>query len=82
MNTRNMEATLQAFYYLTIQLYVFSEVYASLYKTRVLQKLYGQLDDNMSESKSKHLTSLSKYFKILQKNNFQNNGCKLLQYSS
>lgn len=48
-----MEATLQAFYYLTIQLYVFSEVYSSLYKTRVLRKLYGQLDENMSESKHK-----------------------------
>lgn len=51
MNARNMEATLQAFYYLTIQLYVFSEVYASLYKTRALRELYEQLDDNMAESK-------------------------------
>lgn len=51
INARNMEATLQAFYYLTIQLYVFSEVYASLYKTRVLLELYRQLDDNMNERK-------------------------------
>lgn len=49
-----MDITLQALCYLAIQMYVSSEVYASLlYKTRVLQKLYEYLEGNME--KSEHL---------------------------
>lgn len=45
-----MALTLQAFYYLAIQLYVVTEVYTSLYKISLLRKLYDCLDGNMEES--------------------------------
>lgn len=52
VSAKDMELTLQAFYYLAIQLYVFSEVYSSLYKTRVLREFYDCVDGNMEKSNS------------------------------
>lgn len=50
VSAKDMALTLQAFYYLAIQLYVITEVYTSLYKISLLRKLYDCLDGNMEES--------------------------------
>lgn len=52
VSAKDMALTLQAFYYLAIQLYVVTEVYTSLYKINLLRKLYDCLDGNMEESNS------------------------------
>lgn len=50
VSAKDMALTLQAFYYLAIQLYVITEVYTSLYKISLLRELYDCLDGNMEES--------------------------------
>lgn len=50
VSAKDMALTLQAFYYLEIQVYVVTDVYTSLYKINLLRELYDCLDVNMEES--------------------------------
>lgn len=46
---KDLDLTLRAFYYLSIQLYITSAFYSSMYNSSGLCKLFRLLEDNMAE---------------------------------
>lgn len=51
LNEKNMQLTLRAFYYLSIQLYITCTYFSTMANTNGLRKLFGLLEENMAESK-------------------------------
>lgn len=51
LNEKNLDLTLKAFYYLSIQLYITSAFYSSMNNTRGLRRLFAMLEKNMAERK-------------------------------